>query len=38
MEIAGRSSKEIEDMINKNKFSGLQAKFKLNGWKKCPGS
>jgi hypothetical protein len=33
--IAGRTSDEIQDIINKNKFAGLQAKFKLNGWKKC---
>jgi len=35
MIIAGQTSKEIEGVINRNKFSGLQAKFKLNGWKKC---
>ena len=35
MIIAGQTSKEIEGVINRNKFSGLQAKFKLSGWKKC---
>ena len=34
MVIAGQSAEEIEGVINKNKFTGLQAKFKLNGWKK----
>ena len=35
MVLAGQPAEEIEDLINRNKFSGLQAQFKLNGWKKC---
>ena len=35
MVIAGRKPEEIEEVINRNKFYGLQAQFKLNGWKKC---
>jgi hypothetical protein len=35
MVLAGQTAEEVEGMINKNKFSGLQAKFKLNEWKKC---
>ena len=35
MVLAGQTAEEIEGMINMNKFSGLQAKFRLNGWKKC---
>lgn len=32
---AGQSPKEIRSVINRNSFSGLKAKFKMNGWKKC---
>ena len=35
MVIAGRTAEEIEGVINRNKLSGMQAKFKLNGWMKC---
>lgn len=35
MVLAGRTAEEVEGVINRNKFIGLQAKFKLNGWKKC---
>jgi hypothetical protein len=35
MVLAGRTAEEVEGVINRNKFTGLQAKFKLNGWKKC---
>jgi predicted RNA-binding Zn-ribbon protein involved in translation (DUF1610 family) len=35
MVIAGQSPREIESVINRNKFTGLRANFKLNGWKKC---
>jgi len=35
MVLAGRTAEKIEGVINRNKLSGLQAKFKLSGWKKC---
>lgn len=34
MVIAGQTSSEIQNVINRNKVFGLQAKFKLNEWKK----
>jgi hypothetical protein len=35
MVIAGRTPEKIQGVINRNSFSGLKAKFKMNGWKKC---
>jgi len=35
MVTAGRTPEEIQGVINRNSFSGLKAKFKMNGWKKC---
>ena len=35
MVIAGQTPEEIQGVINRNSFSGLKAKFKINGWKKC---
>ena len=35
MIIAGQSSEQILDVINRNKFSDLQAAVALNNWRKC---
>ena len=37
MVFTGLSSKIIEDIINKNKFSGLSAKMTLSDWSKISG-
>ena len=37
MVLSGISSKVIEDIINKNKFSGLSAKMALSDWSKVSG-
>ena len=34
MILAGQPAEEIEGVINRNKFAGLEAQFKLNEWKK----
>ena len=34
MILAGQQAEEIEGVINRNKFAGLEAQFKLNEWKK----
>ena len=35
MILAGMNPDEISQTINRNKFSGLSAKFRVNEWKKC---
>ena len=35
MVTAGQTPEEIQGVINRNSLSGLKAKFKMNGWKKC---
>jgi hypothetical protein len=35
MVLAGKSPSEIQDVINRNTFSGLKAVANLNSWKRC---
>jgi uncharacterized phosphosugar-binding protein len=34
MVLSGKTTQQIVDIINKNTYNGLQAKLKLNEWKK----